>query len=75
MSHGDRRLSGRGWCVLVLLFLSILFASKGMFIFGLLILCGWIWTRYKRTGRMPNPVRMIEEWFVGDGDDRSGSPP
>jgi len=41
-----------------------------MFILGLLILCGWIWARYKRTGRPQNPVEMIEEWFLGDGDDR-----
>jgi len=70
MNRGNRRLSGRGWCVLVLLFLSLVSASEGMFILGLLILCGWIWARHKRTGQPQNPVRMIEEWFLGDGDDQ-----
>ena len=70
MSHSSRKLSGRGWCVLILLFLSLVSASEGMFILGLLILCGWIWARYKRTGRPQNPVQMIDEWFIGDGDDR-----
>ena len=58
-------MSDAGWAVLFfLVFAWIGAAGDDAFIILIVVLCLWMWARYKRTGQPPHLSRMINGLFT-----------
>ena len=66
MSGRGRKLSDAGWGILILLFIGLCSIAEWTFLLTLVVLCTWMWSRYKRTGQVPDVGRMIDDLFTKD---------
>ncbi len=63
-----------GWLILITMSVLLAIQNPGVFLLCLGGIVLWVIFRYRRTGRLPNVVRIIEGLFVDRDrwDDRYG---